>query len=116
MQERGPRILHAGKGVSMTDAGWAEKKADSQTCPQCAEQYGMVDNGDIVHVPSVVRLLHKEHARSVRIVKREIKRLTASIKDDKRGKNDDAAAIHVYALSICNTLLGKLQRSRGGKG
>ena len=60
--------------------------------------------------------LKAEHARSVRIVKREIKRLTASIKDDKRGKNDDAAAIHVYALSICNTLLGKLQRGRGGKG
>ena len=49
---------------------WADKLADAQTCPQCAEQYGMGDNGDIVHVGAVVRLLHKEHARAVRIVKR----------------------------------------------
>ena len=44
---------------------WAYKLADAQTCPQCAEQYG-----NIVHVGAVVRLLHKEHARAVRIVKR----------------------------------------------
>ena len=49
---------------------WADKLADAQTCPQCAEQYGMGDNGDIVHVGAVVRLLHKEHARAARIVKR----------------------------------------------
>ena len=49
---------------------WADKLAVAQTCPQCAEQYGMGDNGNIVHVGSVVRLLHKEHARAVRIVKR----------------------------------------------
>ncbi len=58
----------------MTEAGWtrewADKLADAQTCPQCAEQYGMGDNGDIVHAPSVARLLRKEHARAVRIVKR----------------------------------------------
>ena len=51
---------------------WADKLADAQTCPQCAEQYGMGDNGDIVHVGAVVRLLHKEHARAVRIVKRKL--------------------------------------------
>ena len=51
---------------------WADKLADAQTCPQCAEQYGMGDNGDIVHVWAVVRLFHKEHARAVRIVKREL--------------------------------------------
>lgn len=49
---------------------WADKLADAQTCPQCAEQYGMGDNGDIVHASSVARLLRNEHARAVRIVKR----------------------------------------------
>lgn len=88
----------------MTDAGWAEKAAK-----QCFHT-------SLPWERAIANRLKAEHARSVRIVKREIKRLTASIKDDKRGKNDDAAAIHVYALSICNTLLGKLQRGRGGKG
>ena len=49
---------------------WADKLADAQTCPQCAEQYGMGDNGDIVHASLVARLLRKEHARAVRIVQR----------------------------------------------
>ena len=89
----------------MTDAGWAWERAIKIWK---GFRGGLIDYG--------TQLLEAEHARSVRIVKREIKRLTASIKDDKRGKNDDAAAIHVYALSICNTLLGKLQRGRGGKG
>ena len=95
----------------MTDAGWAERVARKV-------QLRIPGHGPepLVQVTTVATLLKAEHARSVRIVKREIKRLTASIKDDKRGKNDDAAAIHVYALSICNTLLGKLQRGRGGKG
>lgn len=89
----------------MTDAGWARKMvAEVET------ETGYVWFG------AAMDMVEAEHARSVRMVKREIKRLTASIKDDKRGKNDDAAAIHVYALSICNTLLGKLQRGRGGKG
>ena len=52
---------------------WADKLADAQTCPQCAEQYGMGDNGDIVHAPSVARLLRKEHARAARIVREVVK-------------------------------------------
>ncbi len=86
----------------MTDAGWAEKKADSQTCPQCAEQYGMGDNGDIVHVPSVVRLLHKEHARSVRIVLRLMKQA----EKEHRFNQYNAMA----------EVLTALQRGRTGRG
>lgn len=77
---------------------WAEKKASGQTCPRCAEQYGMGDNGDIVHVPSVVRLLHQEHQRAVRIVKRRMKQA------EKGGR--------LSHYNACADILAALERSR----
>ena len=98
----------------MSDAGWAEKKADSQTCPQCAEQYGMGDSGDIVHVSSVVRLLHKEHARSVRIVKAVVKH---AVHMEQRTKlNRELNAYWQGKLDGAENILAALQRGRGGKG
>ena len=91
---------------------WADKLADAQTCPQCAEQYGMGDNGDIVHAPSVARLLRKEHARAVRIVKKKIRSLEACIASDKRDGNEAGATLHVYALSILNSTLADMQKGR----
>lgn len=93
----------------MTDAGWAEKKADSQTCPQCAEQYGMGDNGDIVHALTVARLLRQEHARSVRIIKAEMKRVKM---DQHTYRSEERCLI----LGSMETVLNALQRGRGGKG
>ena len=81
----------------MARRGWADKLADAQTCPQCAEQYGMGDNGDIVHVGAVVRLLHKEHARAVRIVSQYMK---------KYGTEGSPCEL------ICNDLLDLLQKGR----
>ena len=94
----------------MTDAGWAEKKADSQTCPQCAEQYGMGDNGDIVHVPSVVRLLHKEHARSVRICRQARMLKFHGLRD-----TDTNEWLDGYEAACCD-ILAALQRGRTGRG
>ena len=84
---------------------WADKLADAQTCPQCAEQYGMGDNGDIVHVGAVVRLLHKEHARAVRIVKREIDRI-------KKGQYTFTAGAKDSVLNELQRVLELLQKGR----
>ena len=86
----------------MTPSTWAEKKASGQTCPQCAEQYGMGDNGDIVHVSSVVRLLHQEHQRSVRIVKRFIRQY--------------AVDRDLIERTVAQNILAALQRGRTGRG
>ena len=93
----------------MTDAGWAEKVVDAHVCATCAEQYGMGDNGDVVHVDSVVKLLHREHARSVRIVKAEIKR----VKMDQHTYRSEERCL---VLGSLETVLNALQRGRGGKG
>ena len=88
-----------------TTGEWAEKLASAQTCPSCAEQYGMGDNGNIVHVPSVASLLLKEQHRSVRIVKAEIKRVT--LNQHQYNKLDKEVR-----LEELNLVLSKLTRGR----
>lgn len=84
---------------------WADKLADAQTCPQCVEQYGMGDNGDIVHAPSVARLLRKEHARAVRIVKAQMK--AAQLDQHTWLKNERDGY-----LSACRDILAMLTKGR----
>lgn len=87
---------------------WAEKKASGQTCPQCAEQYGMGDNGDVVHMPSVARLLRQEHQRAVRICKKYQKAARES-------QSMMPSAKAGYELA-CKQFLAALERGRGKGG
>lgn len=85
----------------MTDAGWAEKKVDG---------YGMLSE------ETAATLLRQEHARSVRLVKRELRLMESHILNDEQAGNEDGLAIHRYAASVLTDLLTALQRGRGGKG
>lgn len=58
------------------------------------------------------KLLRKERARAVRIVKKKIRSLEACIASDKRDGNEAGATLHVYALSILNTTLADMQKGR----
>ena len=58
------------------------------------------------------KLLVKEHARAVRIVKKKIRGLEACIASDKRDGNEAGATLHVYALSILNSTLVEMQKGR----
>ena len=88
-----------------TRGEWAVKLAVKADCPSCAEQYGMGDNGDVVHVPSVARLLVKEHARAVRIVKAEI----AFVKKDQHTYKSEEKCLILGSLE---TVLKKLTSGR----
>ena len=89
---------------------WADKLADAQTCPQCAEQYGMGDNGDIVHLGAVVRLLHKEHARAVRVVKQVVKH--AAHMEQHTRVNREANAYWQGKLDGAENILAALTKRR----
>ena len=86
----------------MTDAGWAEKAVDKMierldcTCETCVG-------------PGCQKLLQAEHARSVRIVKAEMKR----VKLDQHTYHSEERCLILGSLE---TVLNALQRGRGGKG
>ena len=78
----------------MTDAGWAEKKVDG---------YGMLSE------ETAATLLRQEHARAIRLVKAEIKRVNMD-------QHSYSSAVKTVLLLELGKLLAKLERGRGGKG
>ena len=82
----------------MTDAGWAWERAIKIWK---GFRGGLIDYG--------TQLLEAEHARSVRIVRAEIKRV-------KLDQHVFTAQTKGYLLEMLNHLLTALQRGRGGKG
>lgn len=87
----------------MTDAGWAEKKMAEKVT-------GYHWNGRIrkstVILPSIAaKLLKAEHARSVRIVKAEIKRV-------KLSQNEFTPTQKMRVEETLDRLLAALQRGR----
>lgn len=86
----------------MTDAGWAERKVRKTSAKPGA-------NADVQVQELCIRLVKQEHARSVRIVKAEIKRV-------KLDQHVFTAQTKGYLLEMLNHLLTALQRGRGGKG
>ena len=81
----------------MTDAGWAEKAAK-----QCFHT-------SLPWERAIANRLKAEHARSVRIVKAEIKR----VKMDQHTYRSEERCL---VLGSLETVLNALQRGRGGKG
>jgi len=88
----------------MTDAGWAEKVARKF-------QFRIQEHGPepLVQVTTVAALLKAEHARAIRIVKAEIKR----VKLEQYYYRDEEKLLITTALE---RILTALQRGRGGKG
>lgn len=86
----------------MTDAGWAEKKAENRAHTEPNKLRS-------VHVSLVAKLLKAEHARSVRIVKA----LEKAAKLDKHTMNELTKAGFLLATK---QIKAALQRGRGGKG
>ena len=86
----------------MTDAGWAEKAVNKVmerldcSCQTCAS-------------PGCQKLLQAEHARSMRIVKAEIKRVMMDQHTFTAGSKESV-------LNELQYLLEKFERGRGGKG
>lgn len=93
----------------MTPRTWAEKRLD---------RLPMAIGSDSVSAKEAAKLLHAEHARSVRVVKREIANLNKLIAADELKGNMDDKTIHAYACATLEDLLDALQRGRsqGGKG
>ena len=80
----------------MTDAGWAEKMAARKwKTPELQRIYAVA--------------LKAEHARAIRIVKAEIKRVKM---DQHTYRSEERCLI----LGSLETVLNALQRGRGGKG
>ena len=86
----------------MTDAGWALKVVGKFT-------YHDRRVGPMVNFPRAVQMLKAEHARSVRIVKAEIKRV-------KMDQHTFTAGSKESVLNELQYLLEKFERGRGGKG
>ena len=82
----------------MTDAGWAEKKARNGV------QYISCITDNEVYSP-IAKLLKAEYARSVRIVKAEIKRV-------KLDQHTYTATTKAYVLASLNRLLTAFMKGR----
>ena len=82
----------------MTDAGWARK-----VVAEVETETGYVWFG------AAMDMVEAEHARSVRIVKAEIKR----VKMDQHTYRSEERCL---VLGSLETVLNALQRGRGGKG
>ena len=91
----------------MTDAGWAEKKVNKAWH---SHRGGLTDYAS--------KLLRKEHARSVRIVKRFIKRAQDTYRQADKNENPSFThhEVHVFIEQVCWEIHDALQRGRGGKG
>lgn len=96
------RVDYYSVGQIMTPRTWALKRA---------EKFVVNDNiqGPIVAFFRVAGLVESEHARAVRIVEAEIKR----VKMDDYSHTEETRKMILYSL---NKLLTMLQRGRGGKG
>lgn len=94
----------------MTDAGWAEKAVAKRLSDGWSGDAWVMGPGEAAD------MLRKEHARSVRLVKRELRLMESHILNDEQAGNEDGLAIHRYAASVLTDLLTALQRGRGGKG
>lgn len=81
----------------MTPRTWAAKKVEKYECGGCHGK---------VHADAVTDLLVKEHARSVRIVKRMQKGYAS--------KNFNL--MHSEKIAVCELILAALQRGRTGRG
>ena len=90
----------------MTDAGWAKKAVDA--LPMVAGSYS--SNARDV---SIIKLLIKEHARSLRIVRAKLKAAQYAVEDS--GSAVDLAYWDGQEAA-CRDILTALQRGRGGKG
>jgi len=81
---------------------WAEKMAYTRI-------YLNGDGVGMVHPKTVADYLRKEHARSRRIVKAEIKRV-------KMDEHNYRVSEQILLIMVLGKLLTKLQGGRGGKG
>ena len=86
----------------MTDAGWAEKKAENRAHTEPNKLRS-------VHVSLVAKLLKAEHARDVRIVKRAERMGLRAVLD-----TDTNEYLEGYQQATSD-ILAALQRGRGGK-
>jgi hypothetical protein len=86
----------------MTPRTWAEKKVTEY-------ELNVPDIGRMIYKETGVALLMAEHARSVRIVEAEIKRVTLD-QHTLFGREKD------IAVEVLNSILAALQRGRTGRG
>ena len=82
----------------MTDAGWAERKVAKAFHAHKGPLTGYA-----------VKLLQAEHARAIRMVKAEIKRVELD-------QHTYTAGFKMTLLKELQSLLSKFERGRGGKG
>jgi hypothetical protein len=88
----------------MTDAGWAEKIIEKARL-----NYSDGEPSSFININQARTMLLSEHARAIRLVKAEIKRVEL----DDYSHTEETRKMILYSL---NKLLAALQRGRGGKG
>lgn len=87
----------------MTEAGWAEKKIEK------VAQYVWQNGYPMVTPKNAARVAIAEHARAIRVVKAEIRR----VKMDQHTYHSEERCLILGSLE---TVLTALQRGRGGRG
>lgn len=87
----------------MTEAGWAEKAVDKRLSDGWSGDAWVMGPGEAAY------MLRKEHARVIRIVQTEIKRV-------KLSQYKYSAHEKAYILVSLDRVLAALQRGRTGRG